>query len=73
VITSKHSLGPVGNATRSHSQVGEEWLHKLLEKAGKTTEQLAETLWEKNWTAVAEVRLILAVAQSLLIKSVLVV
>lgn len=29
-----------------------------LEKAGKSTEQLAATLWEKNWTAIAEVGLI---------------
>lgn len=55
LITSKHSLGPISNAARSHSQVGEEWLYKHLEKAGKTTEQLAATLWEKNWTTVAEV------------------
>jgi tRNA ligase len=61
LVTSKHSLGPLGNAPRSHSQVGEEWLHKHLEEAGKTTEQLAATLWEKNWTAVAEVGSISAV------------
>lgn len=54
LITSKHSLGPVSNTARSHAQVGEEWLRKHLEKAGKTTEQLAATLWEKNWTAIAE-------------------
>ncbi|KAF9652387.1 RNA ligase [Thelephora ganbajun] len=54
LITSKHSLGPISNVARSHSQVGEEWLHKHLAKVEKTTEQLAAALWEKNWTAVAE-------------------
>jgi tRNA ligase len=49
LVTSKHSLGP-------HAQAGERWLHQHLERAGKTTEQLAETLWAKNWTIAAEVR-----------------
>ena len=56
LVTSKHSLGSLPNTARSHSQVGEEWLQKHLEKAGKTTEQLAAVLCEKKWTAVAEVR-----------------
>ena len=63
LVTSKHSLGPLSHATRSHSQVGEEWLHKHLEKAGKSTEELAATLFSFNWTAIAEVRLALAVAR----------
>ncbi|KAJ8481051.1 hypothetical protein ONZ51_g6278 [Trametes cubensis] len=54
VVTSKHSLGPVAAANESHAQVGERWLRKHLATAGKTEEQLARTLWEKNWTAVAE-------------------
>ena len=66
LITSKHSLGPLSNTSRSHSQVGEEWVHKHLEKVEKSTEQLAATLWEKNWTAVAEVRLVLSVTRPLL-------
>ena len=49
LVSSKHSLGP-------HAQAGERWLHRHLERAGKTTEQLAETLWTKNWTLAAEVR-----------------
>ena len=60
VVTSKHSLGGLKeNAVGpgSHAQVGERWLRKHLAAAGKTEEQLAQTLWEKNWTAVAEVRL----------------
>ena len=54
MITSKHSLGPVAGAIESHAQVGERWLEEHLRAAGKTKEQLAATLWEKNWTAVAE-------------------
>ncbi|KAH9887365.1 RNA ligase-domain-containing protein [Cubamyces lactineus] len=54
VVTSKHSLGPTPAASESHAQVGERWLRKHLATAGKTEEQLARTLWEKNWTAVAE-------------------
>lgn len=55
LVTSKHSLGPVQGVLESHAQVGERWLRSHLEQVGKTTEQLAEVLWEKGWTAVAEV------------------
>lgn len=55
LVTSKHSLGPVQNASESHAQAGERWLRRLLEQVGKTTEELAKVLWEKKWTAVAEV------------------
>ncbi|KAG8799950.1 hypothetical protein FRC16_004045 [Serendipita sp. 398] len=54
LITSKHSLGPVQGAEESHAQVGERWLNWHLKDSGKTREQLAARLWEKNWTAVAE-------------------
>lgn len=54
LITSKHSLGPVAGSEESHAQVGERWLMKHLEDAGKKPEQLAARLWEKQWTAVAE-------------------
>ena len=56
LVTSKHSLGPVQGVPESHAQVGERWLHRHLEQAGKTTEQLAETLWTKGWTVATEVR-----------------
>lgn len=55
IITSKHSLGPIQGQDQSHSQVGERWLRKHLEAIGKTEEQLAQTLWARNETAVAEV------------------
>ncbi|KAI9511017.1 RNA ligase-domain-containing protein [Russula earlei] len=54
LITSKHSLGPIQGTPESHAQAGERWLLRHLEQVGKTTEQLAKVLWEKNWTAVAE-------------------
>ncbi|KIJ51876.1 hypothetical protein M422DRAFT_26561 [Sphaerobolus stellatus SS14] len=54
VVTSKHSLGAVQGKAQSHAGVGERWLLKHLEDAGKTPEQLAQTLWERNETAVAE-------------------
>lgn len=62
LVTSKHSLGKVvrpevagGRELLSHSEHGEYWLKKHLEAAGKTEEQLATVLWERNLTAVAEV------------------
>ncbi|KAH8089916.1 RNA ligase-domain-containing protein [Cristinia sonorae] len=58
LVTSKHSLGPSSGSgqdqTESHAQVGERWLRKHLADAGKTEAQLAKVLWDKNWTAVAE-------------------
>ncbi|KAI0088924.1 RNA ligase-domain-containing protein [Irpex rosettiformis] len=55
VVTSKHSLGAIkGQDSESHAQVGERWLRKHLADAGKTEEDLAKVLWEKKWTAVAE-------------------
>ncbi|KAF8520871.1 RNA ligase-domain-containing protein [Hysterangium stoloniferum] len=54
IITSKHSLGPSEGQYKSHAEAGERWLLKHLEKAGKTTEELAQTLWDRDETAVAE-------------------
>lgn len=54
LVTSKHSLGPVVGSPESHAQVGERWLENHLKASGKTREQLAARLWEKRWTAVAE-------------------
>ncbi|EIN08726.1 hypothetical protein PUNSTDRAFT_67333 [Punctularia strigosozonata HHB-11173 SS5] len=48
LVTSKHSVDS------PHAKVGEQWLHKHLASKGKAPEELARTLWEKNWTAVAE-------------------
>ncbi|KAF9486118.1 hypothetical protein BDN70DRAFT_870217 [Pholiota conissans] len=54
LITSKHSLGPVADQPMSHAQAGEMWLRKYLTKVGKEEKDLAAVLWEKNWTAIAE-------------------
>ncbi|KAL0061488.1 tRNA ligase [Marasmius tenuissimus] len=54
LITSKHSVGPVENVEKSHAQAGEEWLRKYFAQKGKTEEELAEKLWDNNWTAIAE-------------------
>ncbi|OAX33523.1 hypothetical protein K503DRAFT_804308 [Rhizopogon vinicolor AM-OR11-026] len=53
IVASKHALGPQGVA-ETHSEVGHRWLKKHLADKGKTEEQLAADLWEKSWTAVAE-------------------
>lgn len=55
IVTSKHALGPMQGVSETHSEVGHRWLKKHLEEKGKTEEQLASKLWEKNWTTIAEV------------------
>jgi tRNA ligase len=55
LVTSKHSLGPIQGVPETHAQAGERWLRRHLGHVGKKTEELAKVLWEKNWTAVAEV------------------
>jgi len=55
LITSKHSIGPIAGHSVSHAQAGEQWLRNYFEQKGKSEEQLAATLWENNWTAIAEV------------------
>ncbi|KAK0212522.1 RNA ligase [Desarmillaria ectypa] len=54
LITSKHSIGKVGNSEKSHAEVGEVWLSKYLAQKGRTEADLAKRLWNSNWTAVAE-------------------
>ncbi|KAE9407601.1 hypothetical protein BT96DRAFT_1039843 [Gymnopus androsaceus JB14] len=54
VITSKHSIGPVAGAEKSHAQAGEEWLRKYFHEKGRTEAEFAKTLWDNNWTAIAE-------------------
>ena len=55
IVTSKHALGEMDGVFESHSQAGHRWLETHLASTGKTEEQLAAALWEKGWTAVAEV------------------
>lgn len=54
IVTSKHALGPMQGVSETHSEVGHRWLKKHLEEKGKTEDQLASKLWEKNWTTIAE-------------------
>ncbi|KAJ3873131.1 RNA ligase-domain-containing protein [Lentinula edodes] len=54
VITSKHSLGPIGQSEKSHAEAGEGWLKRYLKEKGRTEAELAKTLWDNNWTAIAE-------------------
>lgn len=54
IVASKHALGPIQGVEESHSQAGHRWVRKHLADRGKTEEQLAAALWEKRWTAVAE-------------------
>ncbi|KAG1739916.1 RNA ligase-domain-containing protein [Suillus paluster] len=54
IVTSKHALGPMQGVSETHSEVGHRWLKKHLADKGKTEEQLAAKLWEKNWTTIAE-------------------
>ncbi|OWZ44630.1 tRNA ligase [Cryptococcus neoformans] len=39
---------------QQHAEVGRRWLKRTLESSGKTEEELARKLWEKNLTAVLE-------------------
>jgi len=55
IVTSKHALGEMDGVLETHSQAGHRWLKIHLASKEKTEEQLAAVLWEKRWTAVAEV------------------
>ncbi|GAA6060180.1 hypothetical protein JCM10212_005181 [Sporobolomyces blumeae] len=58
VVTSKHSIGRNAAAQTeqgvSHSERGEYWLERHLDKAGRSKEELAKELYDRNLTAVAE-------------------
>ena len=56
--SSKHSLSPVSGQAQAHSQVGEAWLKRYLEQKSKTESDLAKQLWDNNWTAIAEARVV---------------
>lgn len=56
LVCSKHSTGmPVGrNSPSKHVEYGTKAVHQHLEQAGKSPQQLAETLYSMNVTAVLE-------------------
>nr|POF08125.1 trna ligase 1 [Quercus suber] len=53
-VCSKHSIGARGDTDVSHSEVGERWVERHLERIGKSKQQLAQRLRAMNATAVAE-------------------
>ncbi|KAG2003763.1 RNA ligase [Coprinopsis cinerea AmutBmut pab1-1] len=53
IVTSKHSVG-AGDENTSHAMRGRMWLNRYLKERGRTEADLAAALWEKQWTAVAE-------------------
>ncbi|KIY68086.1 hypothetical protein CYLTODRAFT_436728 [Cylindrobasidium torrendii FP15055 ss-10] len=53
IVTSKHALGPMAGKT-THSGAGEAWLHRYFDKKGRTEAEMAQVLWDNNWTAIAE-------------------
>ncbi|KAI5855748.1 RNA ligase-domain-containing protein [Tricharina praecox] len=54
LVCSKHSTGAREETEASHAIVGERWVDKQLAQIGKTRRDLAETLYNANVTAVAE-------------------
>ncbi|KAK9450135.1 RNA ligase-domain-containing protein [Limtongia smithiae] len=57
LVCSKHSAGvrkDLKGSSKSHAEVGEEWIEKHLAKSGFTKRDLAATLKNLNCTAVAE-------------------
>ena len=64
LVTSKHSTGPIQDREISHAGMGEIWLDRHLKTKGKKREQLAQVLWDNNWTAVAEVSNALSIYRS---------
>ena len=45
-----------GDESVSHAARGRMWLDRYLEQKGRTEADLAKLLFERGWTAVAEVR-----------------
>jgi len=54
LVCSKHSTGARQDVNLSHAVAGERWVEKHLASIGKTSQQLARELRERNVTAVAE-------------------
>ena len=54
LVCSKHSTGARDNANLSHAVAGERWVEKHLDAIGKTKEDLANELRNRNVTLVAE-------------------
>lgn len=63
LVTSKHALDTVSERDEEegyrggHARVGREWVARHLSRAGRTEKELAGELWNRQVSAVAEVRL----------------
>jgi tRNA splicing ligase len=55
IVTSKHSIPAVKTDEKAHAGVGFNWALKHLDSVGKTESDLAEWLFDKSITLVAEV------------------
>lgn len=55
IVTSKHSIPAIKTDTQAHAGVGYNWVLKHLDSVGKTERDLAEWLFDKDITLVAEV------------------
>jgi tRNA ligase len=51
----KQGAGQADSDVPAHAEMGRRWLRKTLQKGGKTEQELAKTLWDRNLTAVTEV------------------
>lgn len=49
------SAGLTDFAGMPHAEVGREWVRRTLKRSGRTSEELAQRLWDENVTAVLEV------------------
>jgi tRNA ligase len=54
LVCSKHSTGPRADTDLSHAVAGERWIDRQLQLIGKTRQDLARELRQRNATAVAE-------------------
>ncbi|KAJ2984597.1 hypothetical protein NUW58_g5977 [Xylaria curta] len=54
LVCSKHSTGDRSDVEVSHASAGERWVDKQLATIGKSREEFAQALRERNVTAVAE-------------------
>jgi tRNA splicing ligase len=55
IVTSKHSIPSLKTDIQAHAGVGYNWVLKHLDSVGKTESDLAEWIFDKSITLVAEV------------------
>lgn len=57
IVTSKHSIPAIKTDEKAHAGVGYNWVLRHLDSVGKSESDLAEWLFDKSITLVAEVRM----------------